>query len=82
MYNTMRLPNSHRAVGTDTLPSSRLFNLNLCCSASGIFAGMNILSIDAIRRKCMYNYMQTLNNSANAIINVFMSTSTVLNNMQ
>ncbi len=57
-----------------------LFNLH--CSTSGMFAGMSILSFDAIRRKCIYNFMHRLHNSGNEIINVFMSTSNVLNNMQ
>ncbi len=40
----------------------RLLNFNLRCSASGMFAGMNILSFDAIGRKRIYNLMQRLHN--------------------
>ncbi len=62
----------------------RLFNSNLRCSASGIFVGMNILSFGAIRRKCIWNFMQRLQNSPNGLINVFLCCrhsmcSTILN---
>ena len=73
-YSTMRVAYNNAL--------RRLFNFNLHCSASGMFAGMNILSFDAIRRKCIYNFMQRLHNSGNEIISVFMSASNVLNNMQ
>ena len=36
----------------------RLFNFNWHYSASGMFASMNILSFDAIQRKCIYKFMQ------------------------
>ncbi len=61
-YSTMRVAYN------DAL--RRLFNFNLHWSASGMFDGMNILSFDAILRKCIHIFMQRLHNSENEIINV------------
>ena len=53
----------------------RQFNLHFRCSASEMFANCNIHSMAEIRRKCIYNFIQRLKCSSNAIITCFMSST-------
>ena len=53
----------------------RLFNLHFRCSASEMFANCNIHSLDAMRRTCIYSFIQRLKCSSNAIITCFMSST-------
>ena len=46
----------------------KLMNYNRSCSASAMFANNNIQSFDGLRRKCIYNFRERLNNSENTIL--------------
>ena len=55
--------------------NNRLFNLHFRCSASEMFANCNIHSLDAMRRTCIYSFIQRLKCSSNVIITCFMSST-------
>ena len=56
----------------------RLFNLHPRCSASAMFAYSHMPSLDEIRRKYMYRFIQRHNCTENLILLCFMSSTNML----